>query len=161
MKHTPLLLALLLFPFAALAADKDMQLGVDFETVTLDCSITAPLTTCGESANNTNYPEVLVTKRVHSATIRLFAEPSYNCEAFLKIFHPDGRPGGYELLSVYATEQSPGALSIAFPKPILLTAADQLQFQINVKDPGRGGCIGTGTIGVELLTQFNGNIIIR
>ncbi|MGH9779743.1 MAG: hypothetical protein ACRD5I_15170, partial [Candidatus Acidiferrales bacterium] len=122
---------LLLLPFAALADEKDLELGVNYRHLNRDCSVQASEISCSTETSSDINPDLAVPKLIHSATLSLLAEPGHTCEAFLEI--KDVLDNGFttvNLLAVFATEQSPGALSLTFVRPILLEDRDQFRLRV-------------------------------
>jgi hypothetical protein len=155
MKPKLLLPFVLLVPFALLvscvarAADRNLELGVDYKSFGgLSCSITAG-TTCTESLDSEDF--LAQPKVIHSATIRLLAQTGSTCGLSLVSFHLVP-PTSVDILFVgYATEESPVTLSVPFPQPLEMAAPDILQVQIQELTGMGGGCGGEVIAGVELL----------
>jgi hypothetical protein len=63
------------------------------------------------------------------------------------------RDGGFnspDVLTLYATDSTPGSTTITFQKPILLEDRDYLRNSVSNLTFNTGGCHGDATVGVEL-----------
>ncbi|HZD54105.1 MAG TPA: hypothetical protein VE175_13730 [Woeseiaceae bacterium] len=161
MKPNLLLLLTVLFPFAALAEDKDPRLGDTYRVAKLECT-SGTFAACQVTTNPTTHPYLAVAKRIHSATIRLLADPGHTCSARLTML---GAPPGSlitdeDILQVFATEQTPGALTVAFPQPILMDSDDQFNLEVSELVLSTSGCHARATVGVELLTKID-DVVLR
>src|SRR5262245_50964410 len=148
MKYRLSFLAVLLFPVAAVAAGTDLVLDDNYQQWDFACNVGPTAYSC-ENQDTFGDP---TTKRLHTATISVFAEPGHACEARIEIINVhDGGFNTQPLLRVFATEQSPGSSSITYSSPIQLEARDYFRFVVGNFLPGAigGGCRGEATLGVE------------
>ena len=142
-----LFLIALSFPFAVLADEKDLELDVNYTHFHTGCTVSATESLC-EIVQN---PDAESPKLIHTATISLFAEPGHSCRAALEIINQQDSGGNSpELLTVFATGQSPGSATVTFAEPILIEDRDSLRF-IAANIAGlMGGCRAEAAAGVQL-----------
>lgn len=135
------------FPFVVLAEEKDLELDVNYRHFIAGCIVVAPESACQTALN----PDADSPKLIHTATISLFAEPGHSCGATLEIINVQDSGGSSpELLTVFATGQSPGSASVTFAAPILIEDRDSLRVAASNIDGLMGGCRAEATAGVEL-----------
>lgn len=142
-----LFLIALFFPLVVLADTKDLELDVNYTHFATDCFVSATELICEKVQN----PDADLPKLIHTATISLFAEPGHSCRATLEILNTHDSGGNSpELLTVFATGQSPGSASVTFAVPILIEDRDSLRVVASNIAGLMGGCQAWATAGVEL-----------
>jgi len=127
--------------------DDALELGVNYETIDMKCITNIDEISCTNDAQ----PDDTAVKLVHTITLTLVADPGHVCKAYVSILDEhDFGSAVRRLLVLYATPESPGVSTLAFPRPILIEDRDQFRLLAGNTDFQQGGCQGQGTLGVEI-----------